>query len=424
PSPFWVQTKTKENSLPARSDLEIMVFCIVLGDNTETAFPITLPIDKKQVSISDENVERMKILNTKPSSDIKIEELGGNVMSSRKKIQFYFPEDSVDEPIYIIIVWLQLPATTGKRRLEEDKEGGSRKRGKSDYPLESKEGHDSLISISGNRLDEIIKFVEMNRVGLLRSPPSSGKTTLGQTLQDYFSNCGSFYISLAGLGSRKQITEEYFENFWRNEVGCSWTEISDNTGTIYVFIDEIQVICGNRADYFWAEGELKDLTRFYVRMRVLGGNPLFKIPQKIADAIFSLTGGHVGLCRFILDLLYTHYKDKSNYFLAEKNDEALIIGMLRYLASPSLTINVMKGSRAFYWIDNWNPTEEEAKFIQNVLLNNQASRSFPVDFSTDSVAKNFVRIGLFVTDSGQVQFTAPIFRVVMSHHLFTSPLIK
>ncbi|CAI2194398.1 2423_t:CDS:2, partial [Funneliformis geosporum] len=376
PSPFWVQTKTKENSLPARSDLEIMVFCIVLGDNTETAFPITLPIDKKQVSISDENVERMKILNTKPSSDIKIEELGGNVMSSRKKIQFYFPEDSVDEPIYIIIVWLQLPATT-----------------------ESKEGHDSLISISGNRLDEIIKFVEMNRVGLLRSPPSSGKTTLGQTLQDYFSNCGSFYISLAGLGSRKQITEEYFENFWRNEVGCSWTEISDNTGTIYVFIDEIQVICGNRADYFWAEGELKDLTRFYVRMRVLGGNPLFKIPQKIADAIFSLTG-------------------------AEKNDEALIIGMLRYLASPSLTINVMKGSRAFYWIDNWNPTEEEAKFIQNVLLNNQASRSFPVDFSTDSVAKNFVRIGLFVTDSGQVQFTAPIFRVVMSHHLFTSPLIK
>ncbi|CAG8740105.1 6836_t:CDS:2, partial [Funneliformis mosseae] len=103
PSPFRVQTKTEENSLPVRSDVEIMVFCIVLGDNTETAFPITIPIDKKvgelresitkinpisftnidakdlilwQVSISDEDVERMKILNTKPPSDIKIEELG------------------------------------------------------------------------------------------------------------------------------------------------------------------------------------------------------------------------------------------------------------------------------------------------------------------------------------------------------------
>ena len=53
--------------------------------------------------------------------------------------------------------------------------------------------------------------------------------------------------------------------------------------------------------------------------------------------------------------------------------------MLLYLASPSLTINVMKGSRAFYWIDNWNPTEREAKFIRNVLLNNQTGSSFTVE---------------------------------------------
>ncbi|CAI2200548.1 12058_t:CDS:2, partial [Funneliformis geosporum] len=45
------------------------------------------------------------------------------------------------------------------------------------------------------------------------------------------------------------------------------------------------------------EGELKDLTRFYVQMCILS---------------------------------------------AEKNDEALTIGTLRYLASPSLTINVIK----------------------------------------------------------------------------------
>ncbi|GES98250.1 crinkler (CRN) family protein, putative [Rhizophagus clarus] len=145
-SPFRVQTKFEENSLPARSSTvsiryrEIMVFCIVLGDNTETAFPVKLPSDKKvgelrelitkinpisftnidakdlilwQVSIPDEDVRRMKILNTKPPSDINIEELGGKVMSSRKEIEFYFPKDPVDEHIHIIIVRPQPPATTG-----------------------------------------------------------------------------------------------------------------------------------------------------------------------------------------------------------------------------------------------------------------------------------------------------------------------
>ncbi|CAI2173740.1 20256_t:CDS:1, partial [Funneliformis geosporum] len=53
--------------------------------------------------------------------------------------------------------------------------------------------------VLGNRLDEIIKFMEMNHVNLLQSTPSSGKTTISQTFRDYFSNCGSFYISLAGL---------------------------------------------------------------------------------------------------------------------------------------------------------------------------------------------------------------------------------
>ncbi|GBC33571.2 uncharacterized protein OCT59_007697 [Rhizophagus irregularis] len=116
-----------------------MVFCIILGDNTETAFPVKLPSDKKvgelrelitkinpisfanidakdlilwQVSISDEDVKKMKILNTKPPSDINIEELEGKVMFSRKEIKFYFSEDPVDEHIHIIIIRPQLPATT------------------------------------------------------------------------------------------------------------------------------------------------------------------------------------------------------------------------------------------------------------------------------------------------------------------------
>jgi hypothetical protein len=165
--------------------------------------------------------------------------------------------------------------------------------------------------------------------------------------------------------------------------------------------------------------ELKDLTSSYVQIRVLEGSTLFKIPKEVENAIFSLTKGHVGLCRSILDLLFIRYKDKSNHLLAERSEEAMNIGMLRYLASTNLIISITKGSRAFYWIDNWILTEEEARFIRNVLLNDQVGSSLPLN-----ITKNFIKTGLFVWDSEQVQFTAPIFRIVLSHHLFTSQLAK
>src|SRR5438046_1013644 len=100
-----------------------MIFCLVLGDNTWASFPIEFPCNKKvgefrklitevnstsfinidakdlilwQLNISDADVEKMEILNAKPPSDINIkQELGGKEMSSRKDIDFYFPQDPV-----------------------------------------------------------------------------------------------------------------------------------------------------------------------------------------------------------------------------------------------------------------------------------------------------------------------------------------
>ncbi|CAG8549634.1 5510_t:CDS:2 [Funneliformis caledonium] len=40
--------------------------------------------------------------------------------------------------------------------------------------------------ISPERLATIIKFVEENHIGLLRSPPSSGKSTLGEYLHEIY----------------------------------------------------------------------------------------------------------------------------------------------------------------------------------------------------------------------------------------------
>ncbi|GET50700.1 hypothetical protein GLOIN_2v994729 [Rhizophagus irregularis DAOM 181602=DAOM 197198] len=116
PSPFRVQTNFEENSLPARSNAvsirysEILVFCIVLGDNTETAFPVKLPSDKKIGELR----ELITKINPMSFANIDAKDLIlWQVMSSRKEIKFYFSEDPVDEHIHIIIVRPQPPATTG-----------------------------------------------------------------------------------------------------------------------------------------------------------------------------------------------------------------------------------------------------------------------------------------------------------------------
>ena len=127
-------------------------------------------------------------------------------------------------------------------------------------PDESEEGRDSLMVISPERLKKITDFVENNKISLLRSPPSSGKSTLGQALRDHFDSRGydSIYISLAGINGKEEINDEkLFNKFWNDKVGCTWTEISKFKKDTYIFVDEIQVIYGDSAPFFW--GTLKEL---------------------------------------------------------------------------------------------------------------------------------------------------------------------
>jgi hypothetical protein len=108
------------------------MFCLILGEKTEASFLVKLSLDDKvmelkesiiktspvsftgidakdislyHVDISDEDIERMEKLNTKPPSDINIEqELGGEKMNPRKNIKLYFTKEPNDEHIHIIIV--------------------------------------------------------------------------------------------------------------------------------------------------------------------------------------------------------------------------------------------------------------------------------------------------------------------------------
>jgi len=228
---------------------------------------------------------------------------------------------------------------------------------------ESAEGRDSFMVISTERLNKITNFIKKNRICLLRSPPSSGKSTLGMALQEYFSNEGeSLYVSLCGMHGREEIhsNEDRFNEFWKNETGgFSWTDIKSCTEDTFVFIDEIQLIYGERSPFFWGDvkqlmssnkqnkhlwlfflgayhpklgdqltpvqfihtlginwlyltnGEYQRLAGVFIQTYNLKGSPLFEIPEDVRNSVFNITGGHPGLCRHILKQLLIHYHNGS-----------------------------------------------------------------------------------------------------------------
>ncbi|CAJ0761878.1 8737_t:CDS:10 [Entrophospora sp. SA101] len=267
------------------------------------------------------------------------------------------------------------------------------------YPEESEEGRDSLAVISDERLKWITKLIESNQITLLHSPPSSGKSTLGQLLQDFFENCGndSIYITLAGISGKAEIHDEnLFDKFWKNEVHYTLTEISKWEKTIYAFIDEIQIIYNDGTPFFWGTlkallsrhqnihiillgtyqpshyhlatpiqisntlglnallltwDETKWLIMNYIQRHAILGSPSFNIPEQVQEAIFSLTGGH-----------------------------------------PD---SVITTTHAFYWLHDCKLTEEESKFIRGKLLN-QPNVPFSANYASNPIVEKFYRSAITV----------------------------
>ena len=130
----------------------------------------------------------------------------------------------------------------------DDRSQGKKKE-KREYPYETTKGRDKLMVLSADRRETFINYIDKNHIGILCSPPSSGKSTLGEYFQDHFNG---LYISMAGiLREDEEIKREYFDAFWISKIGRTWDEISNCTEKTYLFIDEIQLIYGNHARYFW-----------------------------------------------------------------------------------------------------------------------------------------------------------------------------
>ncbi|PKK56868.1 hypothetical protein RhiirC2_871514 [Rhizophagus irregularis] len=316
--------------------------------------------------------------------------------------------------------------------------------------------------LSVERKEIFTNYMENNRIGLLRSPPSSGKSTIGEYFRDYYNG---IYISLSGIYDERKptIKREEFDTFWKNKLDCTWEEISNCTEKTYLFVDEVQFIYGNRAQYFWEkvkdlqsnDGCNKNLWILFLGTyhptladnptpiqitNTLGLNELlltrnefnllvanivqkyndrsyFNIPNDVRDTIFNITNGHPGLCRFIMNWLHDHFR--------EGTKSTSTAEILRSLASSSLRSSIVSTSRAFYWADGWSPNEKEADFIRTLLFICRDNEFYPVDLDSNSgVAKKFIKSGIIATDStnGRMKFSAPITRIVLSHRLFTSSL--
>ena len=95
-------------------------------------------------------------------------------------------------------------------------------------PFRVRRGRDGLMVLS-DPFETDRSHVNTHPISLLRSPPYSGKTTLGQALRAHFllqSDCESACISMASIHGRRELrNEKSFQIFWQKKVGFLWEEL-------------------------------------------------------------------------------------------------------------------------------------------------------------------------------------------------------
>lgn len=331
----------------------------------------------------------------------------------------------------------------------------------SSYPLESEEGRDSFMAISSYRLERIHDHLKANYISLLRSPPYTGKTTFAYALRDYLVhlNYQALYINLAGMdGSMARYDDKLFQDYWQAKVGFTWDELTECKSPTYVIVDEAQIIYGDCVPLFWGYlkeflsnpnknhnlrvlmvasydprigslrtpmqftnalgldalrltlDELQQLTATFVEQRQRQDlcSESFTIPVPIQKAIFNLSGGHAGLCRITLKKIWERFCNGGSE-----------TQMLEYLVSSPFQ-RVLRTTRAFCWMENWNPTVEQSQFIRQALVSCDSESICNMEWTLNQHVEPFFKSGLFILINEQLQFTAPIMRMALGQYLFTA----
>ncbi|CAB5357213.1 unnamed protein product [Rhizophagus irregularis] len=171
-------------------------------------------------------------------------------MRATRKIGLYWPETPSEQVIHVII---ELPRVPSHTSIDDELTTNFRRlniaMGKELTTEDtSYEGADAFAFISEERLGFIDQALTRGRVVLLRSPPSSGKTTLAYILKKYRQNLNPeeevIAISMLLL-ERPEVSlsdPDLFDQYWIQQTGKSWRECISSIKPITILIDEAQMI--------------------------------------------------------------------------------------------------------------------------------------------------------------------------------------
>ncbi|CAJ0760407.1 19010_t:CDS:2 [Entrophospora sp. SA101] len=112
---------------------------------------------------------------------------------------------------------------------------------------------ENWITCRHDTLRKIDKFLQRDKLILVRSPPFTGKTSLCFLLENYYCKLKIPVVHVCFLG-----VQDYrdFEKFWINETSKSWKYWLDpkkHCGELVIILDETQLIFNNRKyEDFWS----------------------------------------------------------------------------------------------------------------------------------------------------------------------------
>jgi hypothetical protein len=326
--------------------------------------------------------------------------------------------------------------------------------------------------ISLERLKFFDDWMSQNPIGLLRSPPASGKTTLSTKLESFLRARGRnvINISLLRISTAEINSHHGFNAYWTRNCAKSWEACMNGNRQLDIIIDEAQVLYPQEPPFFW--NDLKrlnqqitlDLTRGgHPRIRVLllsmYGEPSgqdiktpidfqdslgiknlrftereyhqlvknftlapksrevdFTISIQVAETVYRITGGHCGLVRKVLKDIREQYRNNV------RTDSALLL----FLTSSGFREH-LRNTRAFSWLKKWRPTDNESQLLRKAFMGCDSNSEFSVDSDNPwelDILDKYLHSGLLVKNDSNFQFTAPLMRITLGHFLFRAKIIQ
>ncbi|CAG8699473.1 5737_t:CDS:2 [Rhizophagus irregularis] len=309
-------------------------------------------------------------------------------MRATRKIGFYWPETPSEQVIHVII---ELPRVPSHTSIDDELTTNFRRlniaMGKELTTEDtSYEGADAFAFISEERLGFIDQALTRGRVVLLRSPPSSGKTTLAYILKKYRQNLNPeeevIAISMLLL-ERPEVSLSdpdlfdqrgpndipYAKFFWNTIKAIMNSSRASNNAPVRILLlsmygmpkplDGIStpitfsVTLGldhlrlSRAEYSVLLEKFITATQREMH---------FEIEGNIKNVMYNMSRGHAGIMRGTLNRVKEQYR----------NGVQTTPELLKYFISADFR-NFLTSTRSFIWLRDWNPSNKESRFLRNAL---------------------------------------------------------